>query len=317
MVERIVASEHQERCEKGHICGQIKATNQRMSSPLKIILITQEEPFYIPKMIRHILENQGGVYEVVGVTRLQPHRKNKTIKDWALERTRIYTYWELFITVCLFVHCKITWKLWSKISGYTPYSMANLYKRHNVHQLETDDLNDRNFVARLTALNPDVIVSISPPQLFQEALLAVPTKHCLNVHGTLLPRHRGVFGSWWTIFEQDKEAGGTIHTMELKLDAGEIVWQESFPTTKKDTQYSIAYKTKQVMAKGVIDTLTQIQNDALTAIPVTYTSSYHRAPTAELGKDFHRKGYRVICLRDVKNVLRHRYPYLPEEKAND
>ena len=27
-------------------------------------------------------------------------------------------------------------------------------------------------------------------------LLKLPKKACLNAHGTLLPRHRGVFGSW-------------------------------------------------------------------------------------------------------------------------
>lgn len=258
-------------------------------------------------MIRHILEQQGETYEIVAATRLQPHRKNKTIKAWALERTRIYTYWELFITVCLFVHCKITWKLWSKITGYTPYSILNLYKRNKITQVETEDLNAPEYIAKLKALKPDVIISISPPQLFEKDLLELPTKHCLNVHGTLLPRHRGVFGSWWTIFNKDKEAGGTIHTMELKLDAGEIVWQEEFPVEADDTQYAIAYKTKRIMSRGVVEVLGQLQKGKLQPIPVQYESSYHRAPTHELGKEFHKRGHRVITLKNVKNVLRRSY----------
>lgn len=275
-----------------------------MPDPIKVIVITQEEPFYIPKMVRHLLEQQGDAYQVVAATRLQPHRKNKTTMDWIKERTRIYTYWELSMTVFLFVYCKVVRKIVGKLTGYSPYSVASQYKKHQIPEINTLDLNDAEYVKQLKAHNADVILSISPPQIFQEDLLGAANMHCLNVHGTLLPRHRGVFGSWWTIYEEDQEAGGTIHTMELRLDAGEIVWQESFPVTAQDTQYSIARRTKTGMSQGMVQVLQQLHQGGLTPKPVQYEESYHRAPTRELGKKFHREGKRVITLRDLKGVLR-------------
>ena len=47
---------------------------------IKTFIITQDEPFYIPKVINFIIENEKN-YEIIGATVLKPHRKNKTILD--------------------------------------------------------------------------------------------------------------------------------------------------------------------------------------------------------------------------------------------
>ena len=56
---------------------------------LRVFIVSQEEPFYIPKVIRYLVEHQNENFEIVGASRLQPHRKNKTMKDWLFERTKI------------------------------------------------------------------------------------------------------------------------------------------------------------------------------------------------------------------------------------
>ena len=270
---------------------------------LRVYIISQEEPFYIPKVIRHVIEQQGEAYEVVGATRLKPHRKNKSMKDWFFERTKIYTYWELFLTSILFIYCKVGFKLLEKLGAYNPYAVRSVYKHNGVKEIATEDINDKAFLEKLRNLKVDVILSISPPQLFAAELINLPNKYCLNAHGTLLPRHRGVFGSWWMLFEGDKEIGTTIHTMEERLDAGEIVWQKAIETPEKATQYSIAYHTKKIMAHGLVEVLRSIHDDNTKVISPQYEQSYHRAPTKELGKEFHAKGLRVINGSNFKMVL--------------
>ena len=89
---------------------------------LRVFIVSQEEPFYIPKVIRYLTEHQNENFEIVGATRLQPHRKNKTMKDWLLERTQIYTYWELFITTCFFV-----WRYLHQMRLCTRIAMNNVH----------------------------------------------------------------------------------------------------------------------------------------------------------------------------------------------
>ncbi|MBL4669364.1 MAG: hypothetical protein JKY30_08885 [Flavobacteriales bacterium] len=270
---------------------------------LNVFIVSQEEPFYIPKVIRYLVAHQNDNFEIVGATRLQPHRKNKTMKDWLLERTQIYTYWELFITTCFFVYCKIVYKILAKLGVDNPYSVKHIYAKNSIKEIETDDINFPFYLTQLRGLDIDVILSISPPQLFGKDLLSLPRKVCLNAHGTLLPRHRGVFGSWWMLFNGDTEIGTTIHTMVEKLDAGEIVWQKEIPMPKNATQYAIAYHTKKIMSEGLVETLDKLSSQSLESIQSPYQESYHRAPSKEQGENFHRRGLRVVTFKNAKLTL--------------
>lgn len=273
---------------------------------LNVFIISQEEPFYIPKVIRHLAEGQNNHYNIVGATRLKPHRKNKSMTDWLKERTQIYTYWELVITTLFFVYCKLH-TIGSKFGFYNPYSVNSIYKNWDIPQLDTKDINSEGYLNRLSSLNIDIILSISPPQLFQASLINLPKIVCLNAHGTLLPRHRGVFGSWWMLYLNDKEVGTTIHTMEERLDAGKIVWQKAIPMPENPTQYAIAYHTKKIMATGLVETLQKYSEGNFEVIPEQFGESYHRAPTKKQGQDFHRQGKRVVTLRNVKYVLAQKF----------
>lgn len=274
---------------------------------VKVFIISQEEPFYIPKVIRYLVDHQNDNFEVVGASRLQPHRKNKTMKDWLLERIQIYTYWELFITTCFFVYCKIVYKLLAKFGLDNPYSVKSIYESNSVKEVVTQDINSKEYLDQLKSMEIDVILSISPPQLFGKELLNLPKKACLNAHGTLLPRHRGVFGSWWMLYENDQEIGTTIHTMEERLDSGNIVWQKEVPMPKKPTQYAIAYHTKKIMAEGLVETLNHMAIEPLKKITSPYQESYHRAPSKEQGKDFHKKGLRVVTFKNASLALSKRF----------
>ncbi len=270
---------------------------------IKILIITQSEPFFIPKMIRYILEQQEQDYEVVGYTILKPHRKNKTIKSWIKERAIIYKYSELFIVAIAFFGCII----YNILRLGNSYSSKNIFRDFNIPEFVTNDINSTNYLSKISKQDIDVIISISCPQLFKEELLNLPKLSCINAHGTLLPRHRGVFGSWWTLFSNDKQGGSTIHTMELKLDAGKILWQKEFEIDKSFTQYKIAYTTKNDMAKGLVEVLNQYVQNSITEISPCCQTSYHRAPTKKLGTQFHKKGLNIIKLIDLKNIFKSKF----------
>ena len=265
----------------------------------QVLIITQNEPFFIPKMIKYIIEHKDMVYSVKGITVLKPYRKNKNFLHWLKERTQVYSYYELFISGLSFIICKLS-NILIKDSSYSVYSVIN---KNNLTSIITEDINSAEYIRKINSLGIDVIISISCPQLFKEELLSTAKIFCINAHGTLLPRHRGVFGSWWTLYSGDEVGGSTIHTMELKLDAGEILWQKEFPVEKNATQYSIAYKTKRDMSIGIVELLKKLSDGNVIPVQPKYETSYHRTPTEEQGKEFHKKGLRVIKSKDLKLIL--------------
>jgi len=267
---------------------------------MNIHIITQNEPFYIPKMIKYIIKNKSSTDKIVSYTIMKPHRKNKSMAHWVRERLIIYNLHELFFVSVSFALIKLL-KIFRRDFSFNSQKIFNKVGAVNI---VTEDINNSIYINKLKELNIDIIISISCPQLFGKELLESPKLASINAHGTLLPRHRGVFGSWWTLFNNDDYAGGTIHTMELKLDAGNILWQESFLVTKNETQYSIAYKTKRIMSKGILRTIENYKTNKITTVSPIYKNSYHKAPNKKQGKEFHKNGKKIIIFSDMLNILK-------------
>ena len=85
------------------------------------------------------------------------------------------------------------------------------------------------FADTLKKLGAEVFVVVSYGKVFPEEFLALPKRFPLNVHASLLPRHRGASPIQHAILSGDKETGITIMRMAKELDAGDILLMEKTP----------------------------------------------------------------------------------------
>jgi methionyl-tRNA formyltransferase len=88
---------------------------------------------------------------------------------------------------------------------------------------EDDSLRDR-----LAAVRPDLICIALHPYRVAAGVRAIAPLGAINVHPSLLPRHRGPLPLFWTYHSDDRRAGVTVHEASDALDAGDIVLQEGF-----------------------------------------------------------------------------------------
>lgn len=79
---------------------------------------------------------------------------------------------------------------------------------------------------------PDAIAIVIFPKRVPERLLATARLGAVNLHPSLLPRHRGPLPLFWTYYHNDALTGLTVHQATELLDAGPIVLQESFPLAR-------------------------------------------------------------------------------------
>ena len=79
------------------------------------------------------------------------------------------------------------------------------------------------FLEQLRQIAPDLIVVAAYGQILPQALLDIPRLGCLNVHTSLLPRHRGAAPIQWAIAEGDAVTGVTIMKMDAGLDTGPML----------------------------------------------------------------------------------------------
>lgn len=88
---------------------------------------------------------------------------------------------------------------------------------------QPDRIRAPESVARLAGLRPDVIVVVAYGQIISPSVLQIPSQGAVNVHASLLPRHRGAAPINHAILAGDRVTGVTIMRMDEQLDHGPIL----------------------------------------------------------------------------------------------
>jgi methionyl-tRNA formyltransferase len=107
----------------------------------------------------------------------------------------------------------------------------------------------------LRDLRPEVIVAAAYGLILPPAVLDVPPRGCLNVHGSILPRHRGAAPITSAILAGDTETGITIMQMDAGLDTGPVLSVAREPIRPDDTTASLSARLSLVGAQLMADTL--------------------------------------------------------------
>jgi methionyl-tRNA formyltransferase len=125
--------------------------------------------------------------------------------------------------------------------------------------LDPERVNDPESVARLAALRPDLFVVCDYGQILSASLLAVPPLGGINLHGSLLPRHRGAAPIQWAILEGDAETGVSVIHMTPALDAGNVIAVRPVGIGARETAAAIEPRLAEVGAESVIEGIERLQ----------------------------------------------------------
>jgi len=110
-------------------------------------------------------------------------------------------------------------------------------------------------VDRLASFQPELIVVTAFGFVLPRKVLSLPKFACLNVHPSLLPRHRGPSPIANAILCGDEFTGVTIMLMDAGLDTGSILAQEKVGISCTDTTGSLSAKLADVGARLLLQTL--------------------------------------------------------------
>lgn len=131
-------------------------------------------------------------------------------------------------------------------------SVKRLAELNGIPVLTPADPKGDDLAARVEALNPDFLFSFYYRFMLGERLLRAPARGALNMHGSLLPKFRGRVPVNWAIIHGERQTGASLHYMELKPDAGDMVDQMAVPILPDDTASQVFNKVT-VAAECVLD----------------------------------------------------------------
>lgn len=103
-------------------------------------------------------------------------------------------------------------------------------------------INDPEWVELIRACEPEMLFSFYYRQIVSPKILALPSRGCYNLHGSLLPRFRGRSPTNWAILLGEKITGVTLHQMVRMADAGAIVGQKAFDIDEDDDARAVLMK---------------------------------------------------------------------------
>jgi len=119
----------------------------------------------------------------------------------------------------------------------------------------------------LKALKPDLCVTAAFGQILSQEVLDIPPMGNINVHASLLPRHRGAAPIAHMIMEGDSEAGVTTMMMDAGIDTGDILLQEKTAIGETETCGELTARLSTIGADLLLRTLKQMAEGTLKRIP--------------------------------------------------
>ncbi len=125
--------------------------------------------------------------------------------------------------------------------------------------LDPENVNAAESVTAIRGLVPDLLVVCDYGQLLSAELLEVAPLGGINLHGSLLPRHRGAAPVQWAILAGDPFTGVSVIGMTPALDAGRVITARETPIGPRDTAAELERRLAEIGAPAVVDAIDRLQ----------------------------------------------------------
>ena len=153
-----------------------------------------------------------------------------------------------------------------------------LAQAHGMPVLQPERVNAAVALGALRALAPDAIIIAAFGQILKQPLLDIPRRGALNVHASLLPRHRGASPVAAAILAGDDVTGVSIMEVALALDAGPVVARRALEIEPLDTTGTLTAKLAQLGADLLIETLPAWERGEIASVPQDDALSTYAPP---------------------------------------
>lgn len=148
----------------------------------------------------------------------------------------------------------------------TPPPVKVEAEKHGIPVYQPEKIRDEAELAKILALQPDLVVTAAFGQILPNELLEAPKYGCINVHASLLPELRGGAPIHYSILQGKEKTGITIMYMAEKLDAGDILTQAEVVIEEEDNVGTMHEKLSQIGADLLAETIPKLLKEELTPI---------------------------------------------------
>jgi len=251
---------------------------------MNIVVLTQDEPFYLAENILYLLEKLPQNYKISACVLfdVSPFGKRESFFQKAKKTYKVFGL-KFFLYYGLnFIVNK------TKNKNKVEY----ILKENNVPIIKLDkSVNHKDSLDIIASFQPDILLSIAGNQIFKAPLLNLPSKGTLNLHTALLPKYRGLMPTFWVMKNDEDYTGVSVFFVDEGIDSGPIVVQKKVKINKSWSQRDLIKETKKIGMDAIIEAIEKIDSGNNELIPnPKEESTYFSFPTRKDVKEFLAKG---------------------------
>jgi methionyl-tRNA formyltransferase len=178
--------------------------------------------------------------------------------------------------------------------------------KHGLKLLQPVKLKEDSFINEINSMKPDLIVVVAFKILPKE-VYSIPKYGSINLHSSLLPKHRGAAPINWVIINGDTETGVTTFFLQDKVDVGNIIEQNKFPIEPYDNAGSLHDKLALLGAETVLSTVDLIE-ESNGKVPVFEQDESNASGAPKIFKEDCKIDWSKTAV-EIHNLVRGLSPY--------
>lgn len=254
---------------------------------MRIVILTQDDPFYLAQQLDYLFSNLPKEAEIVGcvVFDVSPFGKKESFLQKVLKTIQVFGL-SFFI--------RYGFKFIASKFDRTK-NIEFVLERYGIEKISIpSSINSEESLSKLKEYQPDLLISIAGNQIFKEDLINLATEGCINLHTALLPKYRGLMPSFWVLKNDEEYTGVSVFFVDEGIDSGPILVQKKIKIGDR-TQEELIRDTKKLGMDAIVEAIELVREGDYNLIPnpddeMTYYSFPERQDVEEFwkqGKEFY------------------------------
>ena len=138
---------------------------------------------------------------------------------------------------------------------------------HAIPVFQPESFRQEETVEELRALKPDICAVVAYGRILPQKVLDVPTRGCINIHASVLPRYRGSAPYQWAVLDGQEETGVTAMYLCREMDAGDIIDISRTPIDENETAGQLLDRLAVLGADLLSATLKRFEAGTVPGVP--------------------------------------------------
>ena len=266
------------------------------SDKYRLIVITNGNLFacrILRKLLTQRRELISGLVLVTGDYR--GRNGLQALIEWSKVTSPAYVLYKVF-----------TYLLSAVITIIHPRSLVTvdrLARKLEIPAITTVSIKSPEIQEWIVSQHPDLLVSVSCPQMIGKQLLSQARLGGINIHSSLLPAYAGLAPYFWVLSEGEVQSGITVHYMTLNFDQGNVLTQRRVVIDQGESAFHLFTRLADEGSEALYEAVELTLSGEPGMMQDLSNYTYFSNPTQNAYLNLRRRGHSLIKPNDVKNFI--------------